>query len=85
MSTATLTSKGQTTIPKDIRDALGLQASDELNFTLLPDRTVIMRAKMKSIEDLAGSWKLPDTKRTRSPNGAPDIVKSSLHTTKSKK
>jgi antitoxin PrlF len=66
MSTATLTSKGQTTIPKDIRDALGLQASDELNFTLLPDRTVIMRAKTKSIVDLAGAWKLPATNKGRS-------------------
>ena len=85
MSTATLTSKGQTTIPKDIRDALGLRASDELNFTLLPDRTVIMRAKTKSIEELAGAWKLPDAKQTRSPNGAPDIVKTSPHKTKSTK
>ena len=65
MPTATLTTKGQTTIPKDIRDALGLQASDELNFTLLPDRTVIMRAKTKSIVDLAGAWKLPAAKPAR--------------------
>ena len=78
MSTATLTSKGQTTIPKDIRDALGLQASDELNFTLLPDRTVIMRAKTKSIEDLAGAWKLPGAKQTRG-------LKTSLYKTKSTK
>ena len=78
MSTATLTTKGQTTIPKDIRDALGLQASDELNFTLLPDRTVIMRAKTKSIEDLAGAWKLPGAKQTRGP-------KTSLYITKSTK
>lgn len=85
MSTATLTSKGQTTIPKDIRDALGLQASDELNFTLLPDRTVIMRAKTRSIEDLAGAWKLSATKPTRSPKGARNIAKTSLYKNKSMK
>ena len=59
MSTATLTSKGQTTIPKDIRDALGLKPSDELRFTLLADGTVIMRAKRRDIADMAGAWKLP--------------------------
>ena len=59
MSTATLTTKGQTTIPKDIRDALGLKPSDELRFTLLTDGTVIMRAKRRDIADMAGAWKLP--------------------------
>ena len=54
MANATLTSKGQTTIPKEIRDSLGLKAQDKLNFTLLPNGTVIMRAKNKSLLDLAG-------------------------------
>ena len=53
MANATLTSKGQTTIPKEIRDSLGLKAQDRLNFTLMPNGTVIMRAKNKSILDLA--------------------------------
>lgn len=56
MSTdATLTSKGQTTIPKEIRDSLGLKAGDRMTFTLMPDSTVIMRVKTKSLNDLAGS------------------------------
>ena len=54
MFNATLTSKGQTTIPKEIRDCLGLQPQDQLNFTLLSDGTVIMRVKNKSVLDLAG-------------------------------
>jgi antitoxin PrlF len=54
MSNATLTSKGQTTIPKEIRDSLGLKAKDKLNFTLMPNGTVIMRVKNKSLLDLAG-------------------------------
>ncbi|OIQ77727.1 antitoxin PrlF [mine drainage metagenome] len=54
MSTATLTSKGQTTIPKDIRDALGLKPKDQIHYTLMPDGTVIMRAKTRSILELKG-------------------------------
>ena len=53
MSNATLTSKGQITIPKEIRDSLGLKPKDRLSFTQMPNGTVIMRVKNKSILDLA--------------------------------
>lgn len=53
-SVATLTSKGQTTIPKEIRDGLNMKAGDLLTFTLMPDGTVVMRIKNKSIMELAG-------------------------------
>ena len=46
---ATLTSKGQTTIPKEIRDSLGMKPGDRMTFTLMADGTVIMRVKNKSI------------------------------------
>jgi antitoxin PrlF len=52
---ATLTSKGQTTIPKGIRDSLGMKSGDRIMFTLMPDGTVLMRLKNKSIMSLAGS------------------------------
>ena len=52
---ATLTSKGQTTIPKEIRDSLGMKAGDRMTFTLMPDDTVVMRVKSKSITELAGA------------------------------
>ena len=51
---ATLTSKGQTTIPKEIRDRLGMKAGDRMTFTLMPNGMVIMRVKNKSITRLAG-------------------------------
>jgi antitoxin PrlF len=55
MSTeATLTSKGQTTIPKAIRDSLGMKAGDRMTFTLMPDGAVVMRVKNKRVSDLAG-------------------------------
>ena len=53
MPNATLTSKGQITIPKEIRDSLGLKPKDRLSFTQMPNGTVIMRVKNKSILDLA--------------------------------
>jgi AbrB family looped-hinge helix DNA binding protein len=62
MSTAAMTSKGRTTIPKDIRDGLGLKARDRLHFTLLPDGTVIMRAKTRSLGDLYGALHKPGRK-----------------------
>jgi antitoxin PrlF len=54
MSEATLTSKGQTTIPKDIRDSLGLQPGNRMSFTLMPDGSVLLRIKNKSLVDLGG-------------------------------
>ena len=54
MSDATLTSKGQITIPASIRKALRLCAGERVVFTQLDDGTVIMRAKTRSILDLKG-------------------------------
>lgn len=51
---ATLTSKGQTTIPKEIRDSLHMKAGDRMTFTLMPDGTVVLRLKRKSLAELAG-------------------------------
>jgi AbrB family looped-hinge helix DNA binding protein len=53
MAISTLTSKGQTTIPREIREAAGLRTGDRLNFTVLPDGTIILRVKNRSVRDLA--------------------------------
>ena len=57
MADAALTSKGQITIPADIRKAMGLKTKDRVVFTVLPDGTTVMRAKTKSIADLKGVLK----------------------------
>ena len=54
MSEATITSKGQITIPAEIRNALGLAAGERVVFTQLDDGTTIMRAKSRSVMDLKG-------------------------------
>jgi antitoxin PrlF len=51
---STLTSKGQTTIPKSIRDRLGMKVGDRMTFTLMPDGVVLMRVKNKRVADVAG-------------------------------
>ena len=50
----TLPSKGQVTVPREVRARLGLKTGDKLTFTLLSDGTVIMRAKTQRLADLAG-------------------------------
>jgi AbrB family looped-hinge helix DNA binding protein len=54
-SESTITSKGQTTVPKAIRESLGLKPGDRITFTSMPDGTVLMRVKNKSVMGLAGS------------------------------
>jgi AbrB family looped-hinge helix DNA binding protein len=65
MSTSTLTSKGQTTIPKEIRDGLGLKPQDAIHYTLLPDGTVIMRAKKRSVGELYGLLHKPRRRKVK--------------------
>ena len=49
MATSTMTSKGQTTIPKEIRDRLGMKAGDRMTFTLMPNGMVIMRVRTRAL------------------------------------
>ncbi len=60
MSRATLTSKGQLTIPKDVRDQLGLKSGDRVVFELEGSSVRLRIEKRKSLEGLKGS--LPATR-----------------------
>ncbi|HVY22593.1 MAG TPA: type II toxin-antitoxin system PrlF family antitoxin [Steroidobacteraceae bacterium] len=63
MSEATLTSKGQITIPADIRVAMGLHIGEKVVFTRLPDGTTVLRAKKRSLESIKGMLKTKAGKR----------------------
>jgi len=63
MPTATLTSKGQITVPKAVRDALHLRPGDRLAFQVKEDGSVEMRPETISIRSLVGIVK---TKRKAS-------------------
>ncbi len=58
---AKLTSKGQVTIPKGVREALGLQEGDELIFRV--ERSRALLAKTPDFLDLAGAVAVPAAKR----------------------
>jgi AbrB family looped-hinge helix DNA binding protein len=60
MSTSTVTSKGQVTIPRDVRKALNLKARDKVIFVLERDRAILIPARRKSMMELLGC--LPATK-----------------------
>jgi antitoxin PrlF len=53
MSVATVTSKGQITLPKEVRDDLGLKDGDRVSFEKIDGRYVL-RPQNKSIMELAG-------------------------------
>ena len=54
MPTATLTSKGQVTIPKKVRDSLGLRTGDRIEFQSSRDGGVRIEVRRTDIRDLAG-------------------------------
>jgi len=58
---AKLTSKGQVTVPKSVRDALGLEEGDEVVFHVEGNRAVL--ARTPDFLSLAGSMPVPAAKR----------------------
>ena len=56
---ATLTTKGQITLPKDIRDRLGLDAGAVQDFQLLPDNTITARAVKPDARRIRGLLESP--------------------------
>jgi antitoxin PrlF len=59
MIESTITAKGQTTVPAQIRDQIGATAGTRLVWHALPDGSVLVRAKTRSILDMAGMLKAP--------------------------
>ncbi len=56
---ATLTSKGQLTLPKDIRDQLGLKAGSRLDFHVNAEGWLLARPVTNTALGLAGLLKRP--------------------------
>ncbi|MDR3550124.1 MAG: type II toxin-antitoxin system PrlF family antitoxin [Candidatus Babeliales bacterium] len=63
MSSSKLTSKFQTTIPKEIREKLNLKSGDTIVFKVVDDKTIVIKkAKsfdkeyLKAIQNTLGEW-----------------------------
>ena len=51
----TLSSKNQVTIPKDVRERLGIGASDKVSFVLNDEGTVELRRPRYTLDSILGS------------------------------
>lgn len=57
LSTAKITTKGQITIPKHVRDSLNLKPGDKVRFEVDDDGGARMKAMNRSIDDIVGMLK----------------------------
>ena len=59
MSVATVTSKGQVTIPKPVREALEIHAGDRLSFNVRADGTLEVHLVTGDLRKLQGMLEAP--------------------------
>ena len=62
MPSATLTSKGQLTLPKMVRERLKVQAGDVVDFIVGDDGEIRVRAGTHDVRDLRGLLHRPNRK-----------------------
>ena len=62
MPRSTLTSKGQTTIPLQVRERLGLRQGDAIDFVFQPDGSVTLRRASRDVRSLEGFLHRPGMK-----------------------
>jgi len=64
MSTATVTSKGQITLPKEVRDHLHLAEGDRVEFVIQPEGDVQIQPLKGSVQKLFGMLHRPGMRTT---------------------
>ena len=62
MASATVTTKGQITIPKAVRDSLMLNAGDKVEFIVTDKREALMKPISKKVDDVFGMLRKPGRK-----------------------
>ena len=62
MALATLTNKGQVTIPKAVRDSLRLHPGDKLEFVINKNGEALFRPVTRRVDDVFGRLRKPERK-----------------------
>lgn len=62
MPLTTLTSKGQVTIPKIVRESLCLHAGDKIEFIITESNEVLLRPITKTVDEIFGKLSKPGRK-----------------------
>lgn len=63
MTESTITTKGRTTVPAHVRALVHAKPGTRLVWSVMPDGTIIIRARTNSVFDLAGMHKTSGRKR----------------------
>jgi antitoxin PrlF len=61
MTTSTMTTKGQVTIPLDVRRRLGLDAGDRIEFVEIGDGMFAIKPAIDDVRSLKGLLRKPST------------------------
>lgn len=64
MANATLTSKGQVTIPQEVRRRLKLESGDRIEFVELADGAYAIRPSLNDVRELKGLLRRPKARVT---------------------
>ena len=62
MALAKITSKGQVTIPKAVRESLKVYAGDKIEFVITEEGQALIRPVTKKVDDVYGRLYKPDRK-----------------------
>jgi len=54
MPQATLTSKGQVTVPREVRELLHLKAGDKIDFTIISDDEILLMPVTRRVDEVFG-------------------------------
>lgn len=77
MTMATITSKGQITIPKDIRDSLLLHSGDKIDFSITERGEVLLKPLTRRVDDMFARLHKPGQKAL-SPEAMDAAIKSRM-------